>query len=221
MNYPQFRNETLGKLRSIIASDDAPEDMKAEARAAMAERTTLLDYPVKREHIPAICHLCGKPYSRKVGCACVKVVKPPALKKPRKQQGREETQVHRDVRAMIRSAWPGEHVIIEEEMLYQLCEGHTYTVDFKLKYGGEDIRIEAKGPRTFEDSRVKFLWCMSQLRWAFFVWAKQHKKKNWTFEVWHAGNRLKMKGKRQNPRTMAEVAALIESESNKGEDECS
>lgn len=133
-------------------------------------------------------------------------------KKPRrrrKQAGREETQVHRDVRRMILSAWGG--VEPDEECQFQLCEGHSYTVDFRLKAEGEVIWIEAKGPHTFEDSRVKFLWCMTQLRWAFFVWAKLRKNGVWYFEVWHAGSRLKMKGKRQNPRSMVECAELIKS----------
>jgi len=200
-NYPEFEKLPAGRLRAIIAGN-APEDMKVEARAALA----------------MIERAAG--FIRAEAADAVKVSNPPPVKSKRKQQGREETQVHRDVRAMILGVKEWERVKLEEEYPFQLCEGHSYTVDFRFKWNLQDVRVEAKGPKTWNHNRVKFLWCMTQLRWAFFVWAKQHKKKNWTFEVWHAGSRLKMKGKRQNPRDMAEVAALIESESNKGESEC-
>lgn len=125
----------------------------------------------------------------------------------RKQQGRDETQVHRDVRGMIKAAWPDG--VTQEEYQFQLCEGHSYTVDFRTKAEGEVIWTEAKGAHTWEDSRVKLLWAMTQLRWAFFIWAKKHEDGHWTFEVWHAGSRLKLSGKYQNPKSMVECAGLI------------
>lgn len=208
------------RAEHLLTKANSTQAAVIKAIALEARASAAIDAGSQRTHW--ICTGCGKTVCGEHECedftnyhgVPIKIVASPPPKKKRKQAGREETQVHRDVRGMIRKAWS--LVTIEEEHRFQLCEGHSYTVDFKLKTAAtEEIWVEAKGAHCWEDSRVKFLWCMTQVRWAFFVWAKQHKRKRWTFEVWHSGNRLKMKSKRQNPKSMAECRELIEAESER------
>lgn len=134
--------------------------------------------------------------------------------KKRKQAGRDETQCERDVLDMLQAAWPS--IAIESQYKMSLAEDTDYTIDFRFKPGGEDVRVEAKGGFTREDSRVKFKCASSLLRWVFFVWCKQHRKTKtrparWTFEVWHAGKRLQFKrSKAKNPVDIYECRQLIE-----------
>lgn len=134
----------------------------------------------------------------------------------RKQQGRTETQPEREVLAMILSVWPGAEVEQQHKMM--LAERTDYTIDFRHKADGQDIRTEAKGAVTQDDSSVKFKVASKIIRWAFFIWAKKHEDGHWTFEVWHAGERLKFPARSvaertkrpQNPKSMAECRELIE-----------
>jgi len=129
------------------------------------------------------------------------------LKPKRKAAKQHGTGPEAETLAMIHKAWPD--AVVEDQYKMHLAEECDYSIDFRLKYDGDDIRVEAKGPFTREDSRIKFKFATALIRWAFFIWAKQDRRKAWKFEVWHAGSRLKLTGKHQNPKSMAECAKLI------------